>query len=249
MVCPQVLVALDSFKVPRLDMWRRELYAAAGYKLYKYTNWRQRVKLPQSSATPVPFGSRRRFGRFGRRSSGSSLRGSSTVAGGVLRGSGFRAAGAESTGRKPGVGAVPVVLRSGDWGVLDGMGGGRGVLGSMGGSYEELGSGSSAGADTADAAPSSSSSSTWSSREEATSSVDAPASGRAAAGAGRAAAGSGSGSKAAAVRSPQGWTRSASPRPLRAAGLVRPPPPPSAAPAAPGAAAATQAGTSANGQQ
>jgi hypothetical protein len=33
--CGQVLVALDAFKVPRLDMWRRELYAAAGYKLYR----------------------------------------------------------------------------------------------------------------------------------------------------------------------------------------------------------------------
>jgi hypothetical protein len=31
----QVLVALSSFRVPRMDVWRRELYAAAGYNLYR----------------------------------------------------------------------------------------------------------------------------------------------------------------------------------------------------------------------
>jgi hypothetical protein len=31
----QVLVALTSFRVPRMDVWRRELYAAAGYNLYR----------------------------------------------------------------------------------------------------------------------------------------------------------------------------------------------------------------------
>lgn len=66
-------MALDSFKVPRMDMWRRELYAAAGYKLYKYPDWRQRVKVMPSPSGPysmLPFASNRR--RFGRRGLGGS---------------------------------------------------------------------------------------------------------------------------------------------------------------------------------
>jgi len=110
----QVMVALSSFKVPRIDMWRREMYAAAGYKLYKYPNWRQRVKVqPGMLAGGAAFGRR----RLNRRSSSSSS--SSRVAVGGSR--------------------LPPVLRSGDWGVMDAMGGAGGVLGGSMGSYEELG--------------------------------------------------------------------------------------------------------------
>jgi hypothetical protein len=104
----QVMVALDSFKVPRMDMWRREMYAAAGYRLYKYPNWRQRVRVqPGFLAAGAGFGRR----RLGRRS---------------------------GSGAGSGSGRLPPVLRSGDWGVMDAMGGAGGVLGGSMGSYEEL---------------------------------------------------------------------------------------------------------------
>eukprot|EP00878_Enallax_costatus_P006740 GHUV01007066.1.p1 GENE.GHUV01007066.1~~GHUV01007066.1.p1 ORF type:complete len:895 (+),score=228.55 GHUV01007066.1:350-2686(+) len=124
----QVLVALDSFKVPRMDMWRRELYSAAGYKLWKYPNWRQRVKVAPTPTGPYsmwPYGSSRR--RFGRRGLGLSR-----------TGSGARAVGT-NTGLSPRT-DTPLALRSGDWGVMDSMGGGIGVRGSGMSSYEELGS-------------------------------------------------------------------------------------------------------------
>lgn len=109
MCAVQVMVALDSFKVPRMDMWRREMYAAAGYRLYKYPNWRQRVRVqPGVLAAGAGF-SRRRLSRRGSRL-------------GLLGGSS----------------RLPPVLRSGDWGVMDAMGGGGGVLGGSMSSYEEL---------------------------------------------------------------------------------------------------------------
>lgn len=100
-------MALDSFKVPRMDMWRREMYAAAGYRLYKYPNWRQRIRVQPGflAAAGAGFGRRRPSRR-----SGNSSR-------------------------------LPPVLRSGDWGVMDAMGGGGGVLEGSMGSYEELPSG------------------------------------------------------------------------------------------------------------
>jgi hypothetical protein len=102
-------VALDSFKVPRMDMWRREMYAAAGYKLYKYPNWRERVRVQAGFLAPgVGFG--RRLNRMSRRGSRVGLMASSS-------------------------GRLPPVMRSGDWGVMDA----GGVLGASMSSYEELG--------------------------------------------------------------------------------------------------------------
>ncbi|KAF8066331.1 TBC2 [Scenedesmus sp. PABB004] len=178
----QVLVALDSFKVPRMDMWRRELYAAAGYKLYKYHNWRQRVRAA-SPAAPPPYSPRRRFGR---------------------RGAGARElpAGAGGGGGGARGGGVPAALRSGDWGVMDGLGGSRGVLGSMGGSYEELGSAASGAGEPAEPpAPGSPGSpgaggSAWASRDE-----------------GGGGGGGGGGGAAAEL----GWGRAARPAPRRLA--------------------------------
>lgn len=102
------MTALDSFKVPQMDMWRREMYAAAGYRLYSYRNWRQRVKVQPSALTAGL--SRRRMER--RRGSRTAVTASSRL---------------------------PPVLRSGDWGVMDAMGGAGGVLGGSMSSYEELG--------------------------------------------------------------------------------------------------------------
>jgi hypothetical protein len=107
------MVALDSFKVPRMDMWRREMYAAAGYRLYKYPNWRQRVRVQPGALAPGAGFNRRRL---------------------VRRGNLLGLVGSSSR--------LPPVLRSGDWGVMDAMGGAGGVLGgsmSSLSSYEELG--------------------------------------------------------------------------------------------------------------
>jgi hypothetical protein len=277
----QALVALEAFKVPRMDMWRRELYAAAGYKLFRYPNWRQRVKVLPAADAPAPFSRPYRRKWFGRRSSSSS---SSS-----MQGSPAGAAGRVLVGRGPdgalrgkgGVGGVPVALRSGDWGVLDGLGGGRGVLGSMGGSYEELGSSSSgsgspgsvdgatapvagsaaaavalaaaaaAAENAAVRSASSSASSTWGSLDEPSSSMDVAAATSAgtAATAAPAAGQPRATATAAAPKTPaQGWNRSADPRPLKAAGLVRPAKPPQPSAAAPGPAAARADGVQASAQ-
>jgi hypothetical protein len=104
-------VSLDSFKVPRMDMWRREMYAAAGYKLYKYRNWCQRARARTGMLAAGAGFSKRRANRR------------------ASRGLGLAAAGSR----------MPPVLRSGDWGVMDAMGGAGGVLGGSMSSYEELG--------------------------------------------------------------------------------------------------------------
>lgn len=118
----QALVALDWFRVPRMDMWRRELYAAAGYKLYRYRDWRQRTRMPAAPAL-APFSP-----------SGGRGVGRRRAAARRAADAGSRSAAAAVATQTQGA-----ALRSGDWGVLDGGGGARGVLGSMGDSYEEQG--------------------------------------------------------------------------------------------------------------
>lgn len=103
-------MSLDSFNVPRMDMWRREMYAAAGYKLYKYRNWRQRTRVRAGALAAGAGSSKRRANRRASRVLGTAAAGS----------------------------RMPPVLRSGDWGVMDAMGGAGGVLGGSMSSYEEL---------------------------------------------------------------------------------------------------------------
>lgn len=240
----QVLVALDSFKVPRMDMWRRELYAAAGYKLYKYPNWRQRVRVAPSPAGPYsmwPYSSNSSRKRFGRR--GPSRAGSGGLFGSMRQ---------QGTAVVSGIAAVPVALRSGDWGVMDAMGGSRGVMGSMMSSYEELGPTGTAAAvgmepsqraaavDATVGAADSVFRNNSNSNASGPPLVGAGMSAETARGDRAANAGAGAGAGAGALSTP-GWSGSYSAmpprRPLSSAGLVRPPPPP------PPAASAAETGT------